>query len=460
MLYALLFLSILFTSAQATIPLRLVEQIQLPSRTVTWDVAHVEDSTSYGWAAITNGASVWGWDDTLGTDVLLSHAVDTIWYQTRMDEAVQQYHFSREQFNPWFEHMNWFGLTLVRMPDDPGLSAVGRLVDGWNETYDQYLYYLSLTGDSVIHTQQISVISDDSYHLTDIDSWPSLPLPTQLLWLIRAESYANEFMDCIVYHNRAVSSGVRLSNQSTFGIPGFQIDRYDRSDSMAFAYFTGDAAYHSCWEGPSYSTNTFIIGSLARNSTFSSTPVDTLDTWGNVIAQEDFDGTKRIFYSNGNCYNAATGAIEFTNPAIADTTLSAYVRNAPGEDFLALQNNRFFVYDGRTGELVDSTTEIQGVPQKKFVSSGFDELLTYDAAQKLVRIYRPFETLLSVQATVNGNVILNWTPSPGATSYRLDRSDDPDFNNFFPDYFAPTVTSIEFQPTASIEFFRVTPIFE
>ena len=206
--------------------------------------------------------------------------------------------------------------------------------------------------------------------------------------------------------------------------------------------------------------NHFTIGISSFTNSFQSFNVYTFDTWGSVVAQEDFDDTKRIFYSNGNCYNAATGAIEFTNLAIADTTLSAYVRNAPGEDFLALQNNRFLVYDGRTGELVDSTTEIQGVPQKKFVSSGFDELLTYDAAQKLVRIYRPFETLLSIQATENGNVLLSWTPSLGATSYRLDRSDDSDFNNFFPDYFAPTITSIEFQPTASIEFFRVTPIFE
>ena len=109
---------------------------------------------------------------------------------------------------------------------------------------------------------------------------------------------------------------------------------------------------------------------------------------------------------------------------------------------------------------MESTTEIQGVPQKKFVTSADDELLTYDAAKKPARIYRPFQTRLSIQATESGNVLLSWTPSPGATAYRLDRGEDSEFNTFLSDYFAPTITSIELQPTASVEFFRVTPIFE
>jgi len=457
--YVLLFLSILFTSAQATIPLRLVTEIQLPARTVTWDVQHVEDSTSYGWAALTNGETVWG-IDSLGWDYVISTAVDTIWYQTNLAGDLEQYHFSREGFNPNFDNLHWSGLTLVKLPSVPGLSAIARMVDGWNDSYDQYLYYLHLQGDSVLHTQMISMGGFDSYHIIDIDASPNLPQPTQAVLLLRTESQRYDITGCSVSAYHASSIGFRLDNFSGFGIPGIQIDHFDRTDSISFAFLTGSSTHYNCEDEPPYYDNSFIVGSLERNGVFNSVIIDTFETSGRVVAQEDFDGTKRIFYSNGNCYNAATGAVEFTNPAIADTTLSAYVRNAPGEDFLVLQNSRFLVYDGRTGVLVDSTTVIQGVPQKKFVSSGFDELLTYDAAQKLVRIYRPFETLLSIQATENGNVLLSWTPSPGATSYRLDRSDDPDFNNFFPDYFAPTITSIEFQPTASVEFFRVTPIFD
>ncbi len=410
---------------------------------------------------MTNGETVWG-VDSLFNDSLIAIAVDTIWYQTRTDGVTQPFLFPRTEFNPWFNGLSWAGLRLLAIPGVGGYCAVARAIDGWgSESSDQYAYFFHLSGDSVLRRQRISIGSDDSYSLRAAEIWPRLPQTSDLIMMIRSRHYSVYHAGCDESTTVAASVTIRLANYTTVSMPGLRVGLFERSDTLRLAYFTGSSSWiYGCQEEDSYWDNRFTIGSSTFTSAFQSTNVDTFDQWGRVVAQEDFDGTKRIFYSNGNCYNAATGAIEFTNSAIADTTLSAYVRNAPGEDFLALQNNRFLVYDGRTGELVDSTTEIQGVPQKKFVSSGFDELLTYDAAQKLVRIYRPFETLLSVQATVNGNVILNWTPSPGATSYRLDRSDDPDFNNFFPDYFAPTVTSIEFQPTASIEFFRVTPIFE
>lgn len=459
MLYALLFLSILFTSAQATIPLRLVEQIQLPARTVTWDVAHVEDSTSYGWAAMTNGEAVWGVDSTY-EEYLIAIAVDTIWYQPQTHGELLQYHFSREEYDPWDLNFRWSGLTLLSLPGHTGLCAAAKAYAELDRIH--YLHYFDLHGDSAVMRQTLFSEGWDAvhYYSNNIDVWPTLPDTSEWLVVCGMRSSREEYhYNCYVTREHAIGTAFPVLAEvgTQLGCSNFQFFRRSPRFALASVRAYSVRSTPIC-ELPDADNN--VIGYIERADSFVSTAIDTFDTWGRIVAQEDFDGTKRIFYSNGDCYNAATGAIEFTNPAIADTTLSAYVRNAPGEDFLALQNNRFFVYDGRTGELVDSTTEIQGVPQKKFVSSGFDDLLTYDAAQKLVRIYRPFETLLSIQATENGNVLLSWTPSPGATSYRLDRSDDADFNNFFPDYFSPTITSIEFEPEATIEFFRVTPIFE
>ncbi|MBL0062137.1 MAG: hypothetical protein IPP40_11825 [bacterium] len=459
MLYALLFLSILFTSAQATIPLRLVTEIQLPARTVTWDVQHVEDSTSFGWAALTEGETVWGVDSTY-EEYLIAVAVDTIWYQTRSNENVQQYLFSREEYNAWDLNFRWSGLALLSLPGHTGLCAVAHAYTELDRRHD--LYYFDLQGDTVAMRQTLFSEGWDAthYYFNGIDVWPALPNTAE--WLVVAGIRSNQeeyHYNCHVTRYRAIGTAFPVLAEVGTQLWYSSFQFYRRSPLLAMAYISEYRVRSTpICELPD--VNSYAIGYGERDGNFESTNVDTFELPGRVVAQEDFDGTKRIFYSNGNCYNAATGAIEFTNLAIADTTLSAYVRNAPGEDFLVLQNSRFLVYDGRTGVLVDSTTEIQGVPQKKFVSSGFDELLTYDAAQKLVRIYQPFETLLSIQATENGNVRLSWTTSPGATSYRLDRSDDAEFNNFFPDYFAPTITSIEFQPTTTIEFFRVTPIFE
>lgn len=460
MLYVFLLLSILLTSAQATIPLRLVEEIHLPPRTIAWDVAHCEDSTSFGWAAITDGATVWGYNEETGEDILISPAMDTIWYMSNTEHNLEFMLFSTAEFNQYMESLSWSELTLLSLPDITGPAVAVHAHDALTSD-SHFLYFIDLIGDSVLHRQTLYTEYENSYSIHSMCAWPDLPALSRRVLLSGSMHWSQDHPGCDESNTVADGRSVRLNDFTAIGLPCFTFEVFTRSDSLSFSYFGGQSQYvYDCENEDSHYNNVFPIGLIQQSGSFTITNIDTFDLWGHVTAQEDFDGTKRICFTNGNCYNATTGAIEFTNPAIADTTLSAYVRNAPGEDFLVLQSNRFVVYDGRTGVLVDSTTEIQGVPQKKFVTSGFDELLTYDAAQKLVRIYRPFETLLSIQATESGSVLLSWTPSPDATAYRLDRGEDSEFSIFFTDYIAPTITSIEFQPTASVEFFRVTPIFE
>ena len=234
MLYALLFLSILFTSAQATTHLRLVEQIQLPARTVTWDVQHVEDSTSYGWAAITQGASIWG-SDSLHEDSLISLGVDTIWHSTNSGEAYEHILFTREQFNPWQDDLHWHGLRLFSMPSVPGVSAVARAIDGWSETYDQYLYFFHISGDSVLTRRQISWGSDDSEHLIGIEVWPPLPHTAEFVLAFRSRHYRVEHAGCDESTTIAYSGGFRLPEFTAVSVPGLKASIFDRSDTINLA---------------------------------------------------------------------------------------------------------------------------------------------------------------------------------------------------------------------------------
>ncbi len=460
MLLAILILSILFSTAEAVIPLRLVEEIQLPARTRTWDVEHVEDSTSFGWAALTDGATVWG-VDSLGEDSLIAIAVDTIFYQTRTDGVVEQYLFSRDLYNPYYSDLFWVGLNLLKMPDLPGFCAVARNVSWWSESGDQFLHYFHLTGDSVLSIYHLYPESDGAYSIRRIESWPPLPQVAQHVIVSGSRHYSVDHAGCDESTNAGSGVIADLNSQTHRSIPCFNFDIYDRSDSLLMASATGFSSYWGFCEDPHYYVRV-TAGSMWYSTTpqFQGVYTDTLPRAIGVVGQQDFDGTRRILYSNGNCYSASTGEVLYSSIPFANTTLSAYIRDAPGEDFLSFQSNRFDIYDGRTGEFVDSTTQIQGVPVKKFVGTGYDELLTFDNATKIVRIYQPYPALLTILTTENGQVELTWTESPGVIAYQLDRAEDSDFVTYSSDFFSPNITSITLEPQSGIEFFRVTPLFE
>jgi hypothetical protein len=457
MLILLLILSIFISTADAVILLRLVEEIHLPARTRTWDVQHVEDSTSFGWAAQTYGETIWG-TDSLFNDSLIALAVDTFYYQTRTDGNQEQYLFSREEFNPW-EDVSWAGLTLFSFPGHAGPCVVVRSYHNFDQIHN--LYYFDLQGDSVItHTTLFEEYLETHYYLRQIDVWPSLPNQSQWIVVAGTERSSEEFMGGC-YVDRYIAHGfvysfppARIYSEYYSGLSIF-----NRSSpfSMAFSRETRVLRSPGC-SGTSYQN--CVIGTIENSEAFSATPLDTSEFLGRVTAQQDFNGTRRILYSNGNCYNAESGEILFNNPEIVTASFAATIRLAPGEDFLSYKNSHFNIYDGRTGEFVDSTTQIEGTPVKKLIGTGFDELLTFDNATKIVRIYKPFGPELTILPTETGQLILTWTEAPGATSYKLDRASDANFTNFVSDFLSPDSNTTTISPTATTEFFRVTPLFE
>lgn len=456
----------LVSTAQAVVPFRLVTEIQLPARTIQWDVQHFEDSTSFGWVALTEGAPVIGYDEE-GDEFVEVSAQDTFWFKSDLNSELDYMMFSRQGFNHLEYPLHWAELTLLRWPDHDEPVAVALATHYSDKTIR--LYFLDLAEDTILASQILfttppgSGWPNNSYWYMNrlLSAWPNLPSTTD--WLINSTNLrVTEYGSGDDYVHRYYAAGelfqIPSLTRTDFGTFSHQL--FERSDSLDFAYFAGNNfEYWGCDWCPEFDRR-FSVGIGHFSDSLVVSHVDSIETWGRVYAQEDLDGTKRILHTNGDCYDAVTGEIVFSNPSIPDTCMSAYARNAPGEDFLYFQAGRFQIYDGRTGEWVDSTSVIQGIPQYTLVTNGFDQLVTYDVTQKLVRVYQSLSTLLSINVTDGGQVQLSWTASTGAVGYRLDSSGNFDFTSVYSDFYSPATTSVTVTPNAPIKFFRVTPLFE
>jgi hypothetical protein len=449
-----LILLLIVSTAQAVVPFRLVTEIQLPARTIQWDVQHFEDSTSFGWVAITEGEVI---EDEEGE--MISPAIDTIWFKANTAHAIGFMPVSRLMFSYGYSSLRWAEPSLLRIDGLDGPALVAKMYHSINMAVR--LYFFDLSGDSVLISRTLEIEEFDNYTLRSIDVWPQLPGASQWVLAAGLRNYTNEGSGCDVDTDLAQGLAVALPSYNYTGIGCFSLDLFDRTDSLAFARWGGIGRYiYGCEDVDNYFENNYVLGSIYRDGSFVLSDIAVFESRGKGVEQEDFDGTQRLLHSTGDCYNAESGEVVFNNPAINDSIMSAYIRNAPGEDFLYFQAGRFQVYDGRTGEWVDSTSVIQGIPQYTLVTSGLDQLVTYDATQKLVRVYQSLSTLLTINVTDAGQVQLSWMPSAGAVGYRLDASSNSDFTTVCSDFFDASTTSTIVSPNAPIKFFRVTPLFE
>ncbi|MCC6475787.1 hypothetical protein IT157_01920 [bacterium] len=452
------------TTAIAEIPLQLVAEIQLPARTITWDVQHYEDSTSFGWAAVTAGAAVWG-EDSLGNDTLINPAVDTIWFKTSGDGDLGFLRFPRTEYDsdPWA--MSWADLSLLKMQDVAGPVAAGKpySIDWPAEDLD--VYYFDLEGDSVFARQSLIHWGwGEEVQAFSMESWPAPPLTSQYLLVSGTTWYWDDPTGCD--WDIWVAQGVMiwLPGGAVDAFQNFQLDIFDRSEDLSIAFKSGYWRYfYGCYDDEeNHYVYSLRIGVTEEANFFNQSYFDTLTVLGRIVAIQDIDGTRRIFHTPGVCYDAVTGEIAFTTPSVNANTFSALIQNGTGQDLLTFWSGKFQIRDGRTGVWVDSTSSVLGVPKYTLTSPGFDQIVTFEDATKLVRVYEPVQAAqtLTIQWIAANTLELRWTAYRHATAYRLERANNPDFTNSVSDYFDSSVLSTQIAPMNDKEFFRVSPVFE
>jgi hypothetical protein len=443
--------------APAMIPMVLRSTIQLPAGG-PWDVQHVTVSSSYGWARLVGDTilfrlpsddsvgnlTIQPWVYRRGESATHSHMVICLFRMARVDSHICAMVVTSAVVDEYSAYSNSnnifsvFDLESGEFVDTVTTPGSHRINDNWGN------------GVNTVPMQPIP--------------WPPLPAVTTNMVYVELQNewsyYPGEMMETDAYSNtglmRVFSIGDGLSFSTYYDWDNAQ--PFMGSTALSLALSGGlhergasDVSHHS-WSSDRCWISTLDQTELA--------PLDSSQGCQKVVAQVDEDGTRRIICPIG-AFDPETYRVLWTRPQIYDTLFTGRLAGDHNERLLALRPQSFDVYNAATGELMDFTSVFSGqMKQVHKQSNAPSEIVTFDAATNLVRIYvtalpRAKELTLTYIPETD-RLRLRWVASPDVAGYAIYSSETPD-GEYTPLAEVPAgTTTYELAPTSASRYFYVT----
>jgi hypothetical protein len=447
----ILFLLGIIGSAQATIPLILQRTIQLPPGD-GWDVQHVMGDNSFGWARMQG---------------------DTLLYKYSEGDSLHHRTIPRRLTGPDVDSYEHVAVRLIRIvPADSHLCALiysrAMLYDYGDVDIENILYFMDLDTGTGLHTLFSDGGGSTEWHdgttiISLFYPWPALPAVSTNLYYCTAVNIRYWVMPGYWTDNYGTAASIDFENAWQFTSLGYweNLQPYYRSASPMFAIsrqstttndMTGEWIDFSCRMGTFAESNHVIR--------------DTTHSCGWVVAQEDFDGTRRIIEQHA-AYDPVTFTQLWQNPEIPwGNMYTARLSGIPDERLLIDNSRTFLIYNAANGSYIDRTSVYNGTLQGLIKHADrAAEIVTFDSNASLVRIYTtapPSARHLTIQyIPETQHIRLQWQQAEGAIGHKVYSTDRPSGGdlNLIAELPADSL-SYNVLPVAEKRFFFVTDEFE
>jgi hypothetical protein len=443
-------------SAQATIPLVLKQTIQLPSGG-PWDVQHVMNDTTYGWACVSG--------NDISYKLSEQHTVRHCTVPTRVFGQYSQYRTDQSlrfmKMNTANEHL--CVLLFTRMP---------TRLDPMYYSDDVGFCYLDLETAAVLdtliragsgHEELFSHYSSWRSDYYEFAPWPPLPDTSTSLYYC-----GNSSLEGYNPGGQYYGSWSGFCNKVTFADsmhethlgPWNNVQPFRPWGEPDFALSGSSGDWRQSDMGPREGVGYCYVGRIAGSNVMR----DTLQDCQTAVAQMDEDGTRRLIYGNF-ALDPATFTTLWQRELPSGRTYSARLPGNHDERILVEDDHLFRVYNAADGSFIDWTSVFWGdsvMIRKR--QDGPSEILVYDRAHNLVRVYEtvlpPARGLTISYIPETRTIRLRWPRVEAASGYNICA-----FTSATGIYallaHVPATTLIYDVPlTAHAQFFYVTDVYE
>ena len=449
---------------RAEVPLVLEATIQLPSDG-GWDVQHWMSDSTLGWVCLKG---------------------DTIFYVPQLGDSAQRFLLPNGS-RCWEAQVSFAyqvqNVRLLRLNRAPNHAFVIAQSFWWcifhdesygDDAWDFQLFSLvdiatgevvdSVQLDAGEHIESGSNWWIHTFTIADLLAWPPPPDAARSLFVTRAYEdlgYEMGDTDYDIFRGQVASVNLESANMTADVVSDAdRLSPFVRSNPLRYALngshsetwrHLGDPDYHfdSCW------VNTFQPGLNSGIPNYSL-------GCGRALAQQDSNGTERIFIPGVTGLDPESYSILWQNDTIRGTLYSAQLAGSGDERLLSYhaESQHFSVYDAATGAYLDETSPIIGdIDHIIKHADQLSEIVTHDA-RNVVRVYRAGQAspaALSCLYLPDSNVLrLSWSEVPGAAEYHVYSGPTPGSAEALEAVVPAPAHSLELTPQDGRRFYFIT----